>query len=200
LISPSYAKRNYCASSKLRKYVIALRMEIVYYRVMNIESPLSGTTNRPSWDVALRMIRFVRAMHELERCDPKQAAGLSMQQLKALLYLIQSEGSTVKELAHGLSLSEARASRLADELTISGHVLGERNPSDRRQVRLRATAMGASKANLVFGQRIKALEAALDGVSDEDLDAFLRVLDRIVVEMEALAERSSAAVESVPAQ
>jgi DNA-binding MarR family transcriptional regulator len=174
-------------------------MERKYYRGMNTETPLTGTSNTAPWDVAMRMIRFVRAMHELERCDPKQASGLSMQQLKGLLYLVRSEGSTVKELAHALSLSEARASRLADELTVSGHVLNERNPADRRQVRLHATPLGASKANLVFGQRIKALEAALDGVSERDMDAFIHVLDRIVVEMEALAERTSAAAECVPA-
>jgi len=148
----------------------------------------------------MRMVRFVRAMHELERCDPKQAAGLSMQQLKALLYLVRSEGSTVKELARALSLSEARASRLAEELTVSGHVLSDRNPSDRRQVRLRATAVGAAKANLVFGQRVRALDAALEGVSERDLEAFMFVLDRIVVEIEALAERASAATDSVPAR
>ena len=167
---------------------------------MNTETPLIGTSSPASWDVALRMIRFARALHELERCDPKQASGLSMQQLKALLYLVQSEGSTVKQLAHALSLSEARASRLADELTVSGHVLSDRNPADRRQVKLRATPLGASKANLVFGQRIRALEAALDGVSDRDMRAFMLVLDRIVVQLEALAERASAVVESVPAR
>lgn len=153
-----------------------------------------------SGDVALHVIRFVRAMHELERCDPKQASGLSMQQLKALLYLIRSEGSTVKDLAHALSLSEARASRLVDELTVSGHVIAERNPSDRRQVRLRVTSIGASKANLVFGQRTKALEAALDGVDERDVEAFLVVLHRITLQMEALAERASAAAECGPAQ
>src|SRR5437588_7976747 len=111
-------------------------------RGMNTETSLSSASDPASWDVALRMIRFARAVHELERCDPKQASGLSMQQLKALLYLVQSEGSTVKDLAHALSLSEARASRLADELTVSGHALSERNASDRRQVTLRATEMG----------------------------------------------------------
>jgi len=83
---------------------------------------------------------------------------------------------------------------------VSGHVLSDRNPSDRRQVKLQATTMGASKANLVFGQRLRALEAALDGVSERDMDAFILVLDRIVVQMEALAERASAVVECVPAQ
>ena len=166
---------------------------------MSTETSLSDTSNGVSWDVASRMIRFTRAMHELERCDPKQASGLSMQQLKALLYLVRSEGSTVKDLARALSLSEARASRLADELTVSGHVVGERNPLDRRQVRLQATPLGASKANLVFGQRLGALDAALEGVSERDLDAFMQVLDRIVVQLEDLAARTSAAVECVPA-
>lgn len=198
VMSPSYAKRNCFASRSLPLYALALRIQRLYHEGMNTETSLSGPSNAVSWEVALRMIRLVRATHELERCDPKQASGLSMQQLKALLYLVRSEGSTVKELAHALSVSEARASRLADELTVSGQVLSDRNPSDRRQVRLRATAAGAAKANLVFGQRIGALEAALDGVSRQDLDAFLLVLDRIVVQMEALAERASAAAECVP--
>ena len=84
-------------------------------------------------------------------------------------------------------------------LTVSGHVLSERDPSDRRQVRLRATTLGASKANLVFGQRMRALEAALDGVSERDMDGFMLVFDRIVVQLEALAARAAAACENVPA-
>src|SRR5947209_18671362 len=105
-------------------------MEREYHTGVNVETPLSATSNPVSWNVASHMIRFARALHEVERCDPKQASGLSMQQLKALLFLVRSDGSTVKELAHALSLSEARASRLADELSVSGHVLSERDPSD----------------------------------------------------------------------
>src|SRR5579884_987629 len=115
-------------------------MENTVSLAVKIETTAAQTGSR-SMDVASRIIRFARAIHELERCDPKQASGLSMQQLKALLFLIQGEGSTVKEVARALSLSEARASRLADELTVSGHVISDRNPSDRRQVRLRATEL-----------------------------------------------------------
>lgn len=118
-----------------------------------------------------------------------------MQQLKALLYLMQSDGSTVKELARALSLSEARASRLAEELTVGGHVVSDRDPHDRRQVRLRATEMGHAKAHLVYGKRMKALDAALDGVSPEDMDGFLLVLGRIVVQLEGLAAEATAAGE-----
>jgi DNA-binding MarR family transcriptional regulator len=167
---------------------------------MKTETSLFATSDAPSRKVAIHMIRLVRAMHELERCDSKLASGLSMQQLKALLYLIQSEGSTVKDLARGLSLSEARASRLADELTVSGHVLSDRNPSNRRQVLLRASTMGAAEANRVFGQRMEALAAALQGVSEQDLDTFMLVFDRIIAQFEGLAARAAAAVECAPAR
>ena len=192
-------KANIAQVGNCEKRLLRSAWKVVYHTAMKNDSALHGTTSPVSRDVASHVIRFARALHELERCDPKQASGLSTQQLKALIYLIQSEGSTVKELARALSLSDARASRLADELTVSGHVLSERDPSDRRQVRLRATTLGASKANLVFGQRMRALEAALDGVSERDMDGFMLVFDRIVVQLEALAARAAAACENVPA-
>jgi DNA-binding MarR family transcriptional regulator len=173
---------------------------MVYDGRVKIDTLPDSSSHPASADVASLVIRFARALHDLERCDPKQAPGLSMQQLKALLYLVQSDGSTIKELARALSLSEARASRLAEELTVGGHVVGYRDPQDRRQVRLRATAMGASKAKLVYGKRMKALDAALDGVSGRDMDAFLLVLDRIVVQLESLAAQAASTCESGPAQ
>src|SRR5579875_3073958 len=172
---------------------------MMYYWPVNIDSPVPVTSNPVTWDITSHFIRFSRAIHELERWDPKQASGLSMQQLKALLFLIQSEGSTIKEVAGALSLSEARASRLADELTCSGHVVSDRNPADRRQVRLRATPLGAEKARLVFGKRTRALECALEGLTDEEIDTFLAVFDRILAQLEDLAQRAAAACEGTSA-
>jgi DNA-binding MarR family transcriptional regulator len=173
---------------------------MMYDTRMKIDTAAGHTENPATADVATHVIRFARALHELERCDPKQSPGLSMQQLKALLYLVGSDGSTIKDVARALSLSEARASRLAEELTVSGHVVADRDPSDRRQVRLRATPMGASKARMVFDKRMKALDAALDGVSRRDMDAFLLVLDRIVVQLEDLAARAAARCDGIPPQ
>jgi DNA-binding MarR family transcriptional regulator len=184
-----------CVSSPLR-----YAWKMVYDTPVKIDTLPGHTSNPASAAVAAHVIRFARALHELERCDPKQAPGLSIQQLKALLFLVQSDGSTIKDLARALSLSEARASRLAEELTVSGHVVGDRDPEDRRQVRLQATAMGASKAKLVYGKRMKALETALDGVSERDMDAFLLVLDRIVVQLEDLAAQAAVRCEGGPVQ
>jgi DNA-binding MarR family transcriptional regulator len=144
-----------------------------------------------AWDVAQTLDRFVRAMHEIERCNPKQESGLSVQKLRGLLFLVRSDGSTIKQLAEALSLSEARASRLAEELTLLGKIESRRDSTDRRHVRLYATPSGAEKARRILGQRIEALDAALAGVPVGEIEAFKSVLGCIVDQMECLAERTA---------
>jgi DNA-binding MarR family transcriptional regulator len=137
------------------------------------------------------LARFVKTMHEVERCNPKQASGYSVQQMRGLLFLARSEGSTIKQLAEALSVSEARASRLAEELTLMGKIEGRRDSVDRRHVRLYATPAGAATARRILGQRLEALDTALTGVPAGEVEAFMSVLDRVVDQMEQLAERSA---------
>ncbi|HLI76984.1 MAG TPA: hypothetical protein VKV02_08565, partial [Acidobacteriaceae bacterium] len=61
------------------------------------------------------------------------------------------------------------------------------------------TPLGAEKAKLVFGNRNRALKRALKGVSDEDIDPFLSVFDRIVAQLEDLDQRTAAACEGTSA-
>ncbi|GAC1474457.1 MAG: hypothetical protein PVSMB7_29510 [Chloroflexota bacterium] len=137
------------------------------------------------------LIRFVRATHEMNRCEPAHGEGLSAQQIRALLYLIQHQGSTVKELSSALSVSEARASRLADAMVESGHVVHERDTIDRRLVRLHVTPLSADRARHIYRERTGALHAALADASERDIAVFTRLLARVVNEWEALARRSA---------
>jgi DNA-binding MarR family transcriptional regulator len=165
-------------------------MDRVYYKDMNDQLTTPADGSPAAWDVAQMLVRFVKAMHEIERCNPKQESGLSVQQLRGLLHLARSDGSTIKQLAEALSVSEARASRLAEELTLIGKIESRRDSTDRRHVRLYATASGAEKARRILGQRLEALDTALSGVPVGEIDAFMDVLGRIVDQMECLAERS----------
>jgi DNA-binding MarR family transcriptional regulator len=142
------------------------------------------------WIVPELMIRFMRASLELNRRDPKQGGMPSPQQIRAMLYLVHNDGATIKSLAHALSLSEARTSRLADELVEAGHVLHERDPADRRQVRLRVAPASAEKAKRMYAERMGAMRAALRDASDEELATFTHYMERIVEEFEALAARA----------
>ena len=152
-----------------------------------------------TWVLPELLIRFVRAVHELNRCEPKHGSGLSAQQIRALLYLVSHPGMTIKELAQALTVSEARASRLVDELAAEGHVSAERDLADRRQVRLHVAPSAAQNARRIHGERKAALESALAGSSETEVKAFLGIMQRIVEEYEALVERVMAEGADAPA-
>jgi DNA-binding MarR family transcriptional regulator len=149
------------------------------------------------WAIPELIIRFLRAAHELNRCAPPGSPMLTPQQIRGLLYLVQHAGSTLKELAEALTLSETRASRLIEELVSSGHVLRERDVGDRRQVRLYVTPASSTHARRLYQQRWGALQAALSGTSREDVAVFARIFGRVVEELELVARPDASAAERV---
>jgi DNA-binding MarR family transcriptional regulator len=158
---------------------------------MNGENLSGGVDDPDSWIVPELLIRFIRATYELNRCEPKHGGGLSAQQIRALLYLVHHGGTTIKELAQALCLSEARASRLADELVDAGHILHQRDVNDRRQVHLHVAPAASEKAQQIYRERSGALKAALSDASEQELGIFTRLLGCVVDEFEALARRTA---------
>lgn len=158
---------------------------------MNRKDIASEGETASSWVVPDLLIRFVRATHDLNRCEPKHGTALSSQQVRALLYLVHHQDCTIKELAHALSVSEARGSRLADELVEAGHVLHERDVLDRRQVRLRVAASAQEKAQQMHSERSHALRGALAGATEKEIEVFTALLARVVAEFEDLARRAA---------
>jgi len=158
---------------------------------MNEHLTLGRPDDASSWTVPELLIRFVRATNELNRCEPRQGGIPSAQQIRSLLFLVHHDGSTIKELAHALCVSEARASRLAEELTERGLVLHERDAGDRRQVRLRVAPTAAENARRIYRERSGALEAAFVGASEEEVRIFKKLLGRVVEEFEGLAVRTA---------
>jgi DNA-binding MarR family transcriptional regulator len=160
-------------------------------RQMTTDMTAPGVEDPASWVIPELLLRFNRAISDLNRCEPRHEGGLSTQQIRALLYFVHHDGRTIKELAHALSVSEARASRLADELSASGHVVSQRDSADRRQVRLYATPAASQKARRIYRQRMSALEGALGGASAEELEIFTRLLGGVVEQFEQLARQAS---------
>jgi DNA-binding MarR family transcriptional regulator len=160
---------------------------MAYYAAMKQVDLSPDSVDPSTWTVPDLFIRFVRAIFELNRGDLKHKGLPSSQQIRALLYLVQHDGTTIKSLAQALGVSEARASRLAEELAEAGHVLHERDLVDRRQVRLCVAPASAVKARAMYAERMGALRSALAGASEAELAVFEYYLRRVVEEFEALA-------------
>ncbi len=102
----------------------------------------------------------------------------------ALVYL-QRLGEDVRqaELARAIGVTEASLVRTLHALEESGMVVRVADAQDRRANRLRLTERGVSHASRI-DQRLAALRSALlDGVSDADLEATLRLLDQLATKL-----------------
>lgn len=115
-------------------------------------------------------------------------AELSHAQLELLIELYERGELPAGELAAAARLSPATVTQMLDHLAAAGHVERVRSPEDRRVVVSRLTQEGR---RLLIAKREawnERWQLALAGVSERDLRAAARVLERV----QALFERGEA--------
>ncbi len=135
----------------------------------------------PGGDPALAR-RAWRAMAELaldrkRKIAVAEALGLSWTRVLALRRLA-SGPQTQRELAERLGADQPYVTLMVDDLERYGLVQRRPHPNDRRAKLVELTATGraaAARADAVLDEP----PAALEGVPDADLEAVLRVLERI---------------------
>jgi DNA-binding MarR family transcriptional regulator len=115
---------------------------------------------------------FARA-HRLGRTD-----------LNAIMWISTSarEGQplTVGELAQRLGLSPAAATALVDRLEAVGHVERTRDGRDRRRVTVKMNPQALELASAFFVPLRGRMDAAVEGVSDEDLVRTAAVVRQLI--------------------
>ncbi len=121
--------------------------------------PLGGVTSQM---VSLWMDLVRQAFPAAAPAPQPALAGLTSRQLNALDCISQEE-LTMTQLARALRVTESCATALADRLFAVGAISRERDPGDRRLVRVAATEVGRS---LAAGYR-RDLEAALERLLDQ---------------------------------
>jgi len=109
---------------------------------------------------------------------------MSPHAVRAAIHLAMVESETVGELARGLGVSMGWASRIANEMEASGHVVRERAAADRRVVRLRLSPDAERLIGAFYAWRGVAVEHALAGMTPSEREAVRTFLRRVAEELE----------------
>jgi DNA-binding MarR family transcriptional regulator len=99
-------------------------------------------------------------------------------QLQALSRL-PAAGLTMHELAADIGATAATASTLADRLVVQGLAERRADPGDRRLVRLAPSARGEAMVQRFLAARRQAVTALLDRLSDDQLAAWVDILETL---------------------
>jgi len=100
--------------------------------------------------------------------------------IRAAIHIHEEGPQTIGQLAQGLGISQGWASRVVDELERAGYVERERDPADRRVVRVRLTPMAVERVERAYRWRGGAVEAALTGMEPQERAAVAVFLRRFI--------------------
>lgn len=115
---------------------------------------------------AIRLLRSLRKEDE--------ASGLSAPRLSALSVLVFAGPRTMGELAEAEQVRPPTMTRLVDGLVAEGLAKRAPDPTDRRLVRIAATAKGRQLLEAARERRVRALAARLQGLAPGERRALVR--------------------------
>ncbi len=110
---------------------------------------------------------------------PTGRTGISSHAVRAAIHVYQHGERTVGQLASGLGISYGWASRVVEELEAAHYVIRQRDPEDRRIVRVRLNPDVLEDVERAYHWRGQAVEAALDPLSESEREAVRLFLRRV---------------------
>lgn len=115
---------------------------------------------------------------------------VSVTQCYALKAVVDGGPLTVNDLAGRLYLDKSTASRVAGGLEDKGYLARERDPSDGRIVRLRATEQGVELCARIEAELARAYARMLEDFDPEVRSAMTRLLGRLAASFAARVDAS----------
>ena len=116
--------------------------------------------------------------------DDPEIGGITLPQVKALIYLYNNGERSMSELASGLAVSLPSASELVDRLIDRGLVGKSIDPADRRRVLIALTDPAIAYGRRIHDLRRAQARAALDAIPEEDQACFLRSIRALAAALE----------------
>jgi DNA-binding MarR family transcriptional regulator len=106
--------------------------------------------------------------------DDPEIRGLTLPQIKALIFLYDNGDRSMTELAVGLAVSLPSASELVDRLMDRGLVDRATDPADRRRVLVSLTERAIAYGRRIHDLRRMQARAALDTMPPDERACFVR--------------------------
>jgi DNA-binding MarR family transcriptional regulator len=143
-----------------------------------------GTHDATLADCADRLLDVVpRTMRRIrEEMRTHGARGLTVPQLRALLYVRRHPGSGLSTLAEHLGMSPPAASALVERLVRAGQLARTAHPHERRRIQLRLTRRGLAHVATAHDAARAWLTRELRELGGRDLQrlgAAIEILDRV---------------------
>lgn len=127
---------------------------------------------------------------------------ISLQQLN-VLYLVRSAGASMADMARVLGVAPTVITGLVDRLEARGLIRREAHATDRRRIQLVLTERGTEISTQVeeaVASRIERQVALLDPLQQEHLRTGLELLQKLVIDLEALAWKEDFSAEPITAE
>ncbi len=97
-----------------------------------------------------------------------------------ILYILRSMSTaTMSQIVQESRLDKAQISRSIKALVEKGYIASAQDDQDQRRQLLSATAKGRAIKDKILPIMIRRQEAMTEGLSDEDIKTFLRILDHL---------------------
>ncbi|MBX5437168.1 MAG: MarR family transcriptional regulator [Alicyclobacillaceae bacterium] len=123
------------------------------------------------------MVRLQRVMHRRANMG---TMGLTATQVFILGFLDKHGQAKASDVARIAGLSPGAVTQVCDELVRLGFVARSRSNKDRRVVHISITEAGRDKLESIRRSRSKQLADFLRQLGDDDAQAFLRLVGRLV--------------------
>ncbi len=124
-------------------------------------------------------VLFPVLFRRLETRSRGAKGDLSIVQRMVLAILMGKEQTTMSELSSALGITKGAATTLVDRLVEDGLASRARSESDRRLVYVQLTEKGRLALQESKRQRLKALGEYLALLEDEEVDALVRILEKL---------------------
>lgn len=137
-------------------------------------------------ETAVRLrVAIARLSRRLRPTAAGAAAGLTPTRISVLLTIVREGQIRIAELASAESLNPTMLSRVISDLVDAGLVARVSDDGDRRAAWVSTTAAGKKLAERMRRERTRALNLALEGLSEDER----RILEQALPALEGLAEQ-----------